>query len=167
MCIRDRKPYLCHMCDKMFHALANLNIHMRVHTREQRYLCRICDKAFSHRAALNSHTRVHTELCTCSPCDESVRRLRSFQADKCLIHSSTTDEPKPAYLCQVCDKAFSRRGQLVAHIRVHTGEKPFKCHMCNKAFSRSSTLNAHLRGCLLYTSPSPRDGLLSRMPSSA
>ena len=24
-----------------------------------------------------------------------------------------------------------------------------------------------LDGCLLYTSPSPRDGLLSRMPSSA
>ena len=24
-----------------------------------------------------------------------------------------------------------------------------------------------LRNCLLYTSPSPRDGLLSRMPSSA
>ena len=26
---------------------------------------------------------------------------------------------------------------------------------------------APLEGCLLYTSPSPRDGLLSRMPSSA
>ena len=26
---------------------------------------------------------------------------------------------------------------------------------------------AGLQGCLLYTSPSPRDGLLSRMPSSA
>ena len=26
---------------------------------------------------------------------------------------------------------------------------------------------AELQGCLLYTSPSPRDGLLSRMPSSA
>ena len=25
----------------------------------------------------------------------------------------------------------------------------------------------HPKGCLLYTSPSPRDGLLSRMPSSA
>ena len=25
----------------------------------------------------------------------------------------------------------------------------------------------HHKGCLLYTSPSPRDGLLSRMPSSA
>ena len=29
------------------------------------------------------------------------------------------------------------------------------------------TWNAHLNNCLLYTSPSPRDGLLSRMPSSA
>ena len=31
-------------------------------------------------------------------------------------------------------------------------------------FSRNSNLSL---GCLLYTSPSPRDGLLSRMPSSA
>ena len=33
------------------------------------------------------------------------------------------------------------------------------------------TINIHIwsqyKGCLLYTSPSPRDGLLSRMPSSA
>ena len=28
-------------------------------------------------------------------------------------------------------------------------------------------VNAELWDCLLYTSPSPRDGLLSRMPSSA
>ena len=28
-------------------------------------------------------------------------------------------------------------------------------------------LNTLVKDCLLYTSPSPRDGLLSRMPSSA
>ena len=27
--------------------------------------------------------------------------------------------------------------------------------------------DAYIEACLLYTSPSPRDGLLSRMPSSA
>ena len=31
----------------------------------------------------------------------------------------------------------------------------------------NATLSFHLKDCLLYTSPSPRDGLLSRMPSSA
>ena len=30
-----------------------------------------------------------------------------------------------------------------------------------------SLLNSQAKFCLLYTSPSPRDGLLSRMPSSA
>ena len=31
----------------------------------------------------------------------------------------------------------------------------------------SPKMLAYLLNCLLYTSPSPRDGLLSRMPSSA
>ena len=29
------------------------------------------------------------------------------------------------------------------------------------------TITCEYKSCLLYTSPSPRDGLLSRMPSSA
>ena len=45
----------------------------------------------------------------------------------------------------------------------------------NGSISRGSSAGAELLGifngcfytCLLYTSPSPRDGLLSRMPSSA
>ena len=32
---------------------------------------------------------------------------------------------------------------------------------------RATVTQAELDYCLLYTSPSPRDGLLSRMPSSA
>ena len=32
---------------------------------------------------------------------------------------------------------------------------------------KPSTQGKKATGCLLYTSPSPRDGLLSRMPSSA
>ena len=31
----------------------------------------------------------------------------------------------------------------------------------------ANALGSNPAGCLLYTSPSPRDGLLSRMPSSA
>ena len=41
------------------------------------------------------------------------------------------------------------------------------------AYTEMNLCNIHMhdgaehKGCLLYTSPSPRDGLLSRMPSSA
>ena len=36
-----------------------------------------------------------------------------------------------------------------------------------QANSIRSMVDGFMKGCLLYTSPSPRDGLLSRMPSSA
>ena len=36
----------------------------------------------------------------------------------------------------------------------------------NRKIPKEMRINS-LRSCLLYTSPSPRDGLLSRMPSSA
>ena len=35
------------------------------------------------------------------------------------------------------------------------------------SFALLGSINAQVSACLLYTSPSPRDGLLSRMPSSA
>ena len=41
-------------------------------------------------------------------------------------------------------------------------------HGCRKWFNMvRDTSNDQIIFCLLYTSPSPRDGLLSRMPSSA
>ena len=39
--------------------------------------------------------------------------------------------------------------------------------MANKRQIVNKVPNEMAKGCLLYTSPSPRDGLLSRMPSSA
>ena len=39
--------------------------------------------------------------------------------------------------------------------------------ICKPVFETAVVLAAQYTSCLLYTSPSPRDGLLSRMPSSA
>ena len=45
------------------------------------------------------------------------------------------------------------------------------CELISKKYNFKENDNEEMRrdleGCLLYTSPSPRDGLLSRMPSSA
>ena len=53
------------------------------------------------------------------------------------------------YICQTCNKAFSRPSSLRIHSHSHTGEKPFKCHHngCGKAFSVRSNMKRHERGC--------------------
>ena len=58
-----------------------------------------------------------------------------------------------------------------AEQEIHLGPTEFRLleHFMRRpdqVFSREQLLDA-VWGCLLYTSPSPRDGLLSRMPSSA
>ncbi|GAP93208.2 hypothetical protein SAMD00023353_10800090 [Rosellinia necatrix] len=58
------------------------------------------------------------------------------------------------YICQTCNKAFSRPSSLRIHSHSHTGEKPFKCpHAgCGKAFSVRSNMKRHERGCHSFES---------------
>src|SRR5665647_1977162 len=74
-------------------------------------------------------------------------------------------------------RLVGRHSQALARFAASAGEREGIEELVQDTFVRAfasldsfrgaSTLRTWLFTCLLYTSPSPRDGLLSRMPSSA
>nr|XP_033788626.1 zinc finger protein 658B-like [Geotrypetes seraphini] len=50
---------------------------------------------------------------------------------------------RPGYCCAVCGKNFRYKYGLINHLRIHTGERPFKCTECGKTFNYQRSLISH------------------------
>ncbi|XP_007490847.1 zinc finger protein 583-like [Monodelphis domestica] len=84
-----------------------------------------------------------------SKCVEMVsmndKEMRPFSQNSELVAHQRIHNGEKPYKCKECGKAFTQRGNLARHQRIHTREKPYKCNHCEKAFTERESLARHQR----------------------
>ena len=110
--------------------------------------------------------------------DEDIAKIKALTAEISKKHGAVkmlvVDTLSRATQGQMDENSNSEAARLISQldlIRENSGVHILLVAHSGKDSTKglrgASSIRAALDTCLLYTSPSPRDGLLSRMPSSA
>ena len=76
----------------------------------------------------------------CDTCPNSFGKNSHLRRHQERVHSTARK-----YTCLVCSKGCVSKGDLVTHMKCHTGERSFICETCSLTFTTNSILKAHKR----------------------
>ncbi|KOB68070.1 Zinc finger protein 1-like protein [Operophtera brumata] len=102
--------------------------------------CYKCNRTLANRYTYNYHMQRHTNyLYICDQCG------KGFPGNEPLNRHLVKNHDKGQSLqCDHCPFKCTRRFDLVEHIRLHTGERPFTCEKCGLTFRRKAIWTNHL-----------------------
>ncbi|XP_061894437.1 zinc finger protein 32-like isoform X1 [Entelurus aequoreus] len=155
----------CSQCGKTFGQKGYLIRHMITHSGKKPFSCPFCAKRFFFKEYLTRHMTVHKKEHAGSHADSNFAPLsdmNNMASDSSVTdHSEDTKEPSESnkdsqgdrrrhtkhkpFECPQCGKTFTKKGNMIVHMRKHTEVKRFACSVCSKQFLTRGYINKHMR----------------------
>nr|XP_009668436.1 PREDICTED: zinc finger protein 407 [Struthio camelus australis] len=175
------KHFHCLLCGKSFYTESNLHQHLASagHLRNEQasveelpeggatFKCVKCTEPFDSEQSLFLHIKEqHEELLRevnkyivedteqinrereenqGNICKYCGKMCRSSNSMAFLAHIRTHTGSKP-FKCKICHFATAQLGDARNHVKRHLGMREYKCHVCGVAFVMKKHLNTHLLG---------------------
>jgi hypothetical protein len=72
--------------------------------------------------------------------------IEAIASGKKLEDATPHKRKKPTTkVCEICGLALKYPSKIAAHMRTHSGEKPYVCDICGRGFAMNTTLRMHIR----------------------
>ncbi|XP_029307899.1 LOW QUALITY PROTEIN: zinc finger protein 407 [Cottoperca gobio] len=146
----ENQGSVCKYCGKVCKSSNSMAFlaHIRTHTGSKPFMCKICNFATAQLGDARNHVKRHLGMreYKCDICGWAFV-MKKHLSTHLLGKHGVGQRKERKFECELCDRSFSEKWALNNHMKLHSGEKPYKCAWpsCHYAFLNLSAMKDHYR----------------------